>query len=105
MDANKLIKLKEIDYRILKTCGLCVNSSFASPLSSWGECTKHSYDHLKHSSNRRHLSIYRGGTCTEFAQNPKSVGELGRFAEFVRADVAFVVEFCNNLIVREIMES
>lgn len=84
MDANKLEKLKEIDYHIPKTCGLCVHSSFSSPSGEWGECNKHSYDHLKHSAPRRLLSIYRGGTCSGFELNQSALGNLNRFTEFVR---------------------
>jgi hypothetical protein len=84
MDANKLEKLREIDYHVPKTCGLCVHSSFGSPSGFWGECLKHSYDHLKHSDSRRHLSIFRGGTCSGFDPNSQALGELNRFAEFVR---------------------
>lgn len=84
MDANKLSKLKEIDYHIPKTCGLCVHSSFSSLSGQWGECEKHTYDHQKHSESRRLLSIYRGGTCNSFEQSTYETEELNRFAEFVR---------------------
>jgi len=84
MDANKLVKLKEIDYHVPKTCGLCINSSFAAPSGEWGECTKHSYDHQKHTDARRLLSIYRGGTCSGFELSPLALSHLNRFGELVR---------------------
>jgi len=84
MDANKLAKLKEIGYHVPKTCGLCINSQFASHLVEWGECTKHSYDHQKHTDSRRQLSVYRGGTCSGFELSPLALSELHGFAELVR---------------------
>ncbi|MGH9918088.1 MAG: hypothetical protein ACRD6W_04345 [Nitrososphaerales archaeon] len=84
MDANKLARLKEIDFHVPKTCGLCVHSSFAAPSGEWGECMKHNYEHLKHTENCRHLSIYRGGTCNQFEVDSRAVAKLGRFAEFVK---------------------
>ena len=83
MDANKLAKLREIEYRIPKTCGLCDFSSFA-PSSEWGECINHEYDHLKHANNPRFLSIYRGGTCKHFVMSDCHGGKLDKFQEFVR---------------------
>jgi hypothetical protein len=84
MDENKLTKLKEIDYHVPKTCGLCIHSSFASPSGFWGECTKHDYNHLKHSDNPRRLSIYRGGTCNQFESDPRALDSIHRYAELVR---------------------
>jgi hypothetical protein len=84
MDENKRLKLVEIDYHVPKTCGLCIHSSFASPSGFWGECTKLDYNHAKHSSNPRNLSIYRGGTCKQFEPDPHAMEQLNRFSEFVR---------------------
>jgi hypothetical protein len=84
MDENKRLKLVEIDYHVPKTCGLCIHSSFATPSGEWGECVRHNYNHLKHAENPRYLSIFRGGTCNGFEVNPRAIGYLHRFAEFVR---------------------
>jgi hypothetical protein len=84
MDANKLEKLREIDYHVPKTCGLCVHSSFPAPTGEWGECNQFTYHHQKHTESRRYLSIYRGGTCSNFQPDPKAMSQLHRYAELVR---------------------
>jgi hypothetical protein len=84
MDANKLEKLREIDYHVPKTCGLCVHSSFPAPSGEWGECNQFTYEHQKHTESRRYLSIYRGGTCKNFEQDPQALGRIHRYAELVR---------------------
>lgn len=68
MDANKLKKLKEVGYTIQQACTLCKHSTFPHK-SKWGTCDKLTYDHLKHSDSKRHLSIYAFGTCEEFEEN------------------------------------
>jgi hypothetical protein len=65
MDANKEKKFQELDYRIQRSCQLCKFASFRQQ-SNWGKCSKHTYDHLKHSDSNRHLSIYRSGVCPDF---------------------------------------
>lgn len=65
MDANKLQKYHEVVYGIQRSCQLCKFASFRQQ-SNWGQCVKHTYDHLKHSDSNRHLSIYRSGVCADF---------------------------------------
>ena len=84
MDENKLEKLKEIEYNITKTCGICAYSSFRSAGGDWGLCEKHIYEHMKHSKAVRYLSIYRGGICNGFRLNPKSMEQLGKYKEFLK---------------------
>jgi hypothetical protein len=68
MDANKLKKLKEVSYTVQQTCSLCKHSSFPHK-SNWGTCGQFTYDHLKHTDSKRHMSIYRHGTCEGFEEN------------------------------------
>lgn len=62
MDENKLKLLKEIEYKGLYCCGNCTYSQFKIG-SDFGTCSKHIYEHLKHSSKKRELSIYRYAKC------------------------------------------
>ncbi len=84
MDANKMTKLKEVGYHIPETCGICAHSSFNSSGEEWGDCSKHGYDHLKHSDNPRKLSIFRGGVCNQFVSDPIAMQRLGHFKEFLK---------------------
>ena len=63
MDANKLKKLREIGYKISPSCRICVHGRFPSTLGMWGTCMKFSYDHLKHSDQKRELSVNAFGSC------------------------------------------
>lgn len=79
MDANKRQVLEDIGYRIQPTCGGCSHSSF--PSDEWGTCDRHSYEHLKHTGERRHLSVHSSGYCPWF--EPTESWELGAYVEFV----------------------
>ena len=61
MDANKLRQLKAVGYKIQRACFNCVNSEFPSYV--WGTCKLHHYAHLKHTDEKRQLSIHITGTC------------------------------------------
>lgn len=63
-DLNKFAKLREINYTIPVTCGLCVSGEFPDR-GDWGTCKKHQYRHLKHSGEDRGLSIHRIGYCDD----------------------------------------
>lgn len=65
MDANKLEVLREIDYQIHPTCGSCLYSVIR-PGSDYGICGLHTYEHQKHSSKERSLSVNRYGSCPEW---------------------------------------
>lgn len=78
MDANKLKVLRELGYRILPTCSNCVHSFFRQ--DEWGTCDANTYQHEKHTGDRRQLSIHESGTCPKFEMS--TVAHLGRFAEF-----------------------
>lgn len=80
MDQNKLQKLKDIGYKIPKTCGTC--KYFQMHVDEhFGECDKHSYVHLKHSGGKRKLSVVMHGSCNEHEVDDLSY--LHGFKEFV----------------------
>lgn len=81
MDANKAIKLRQIGYKVQKSCGICAHSIF--PNDSWGTCSIHTYSHEKHSDKERQLSIHRSGICPQFEPNEKSFQSMIHFDEFI----------------------
>lgn len=64
MDANKLLKLKEVEYKHQGTCNICLYGDFKEPKNSFGVCLLHEYFHMKHGENRS-LSINRNGVCKD----------------------------------------
>lgn len=62
MDANKLVVLKQIGYKVHRTCGSCVNARFGRG-QVWSTCDIHTYQHEKHTGEPRHLSIHVAGEC------------------------------------------
>jgi len=78
MDKNKTIALKQIDYKINKSCGVCSHGIFLG--KSWGMCNKHTYNHQKHTDTVRQLSIHQSGHCNSFALGKI---DLHGFAEFL----------------------
>jgi len=78
MDENKTIKLKQIDYKINESCGLCSHGLFFG--KSWGECSKNAYEHRKHSKATRLLSIHQSGYCIDFLMGET---DLHGFSEFL----------------------
>ena len=72
MDVNKLKKLRDIDYKINPSCGTCIHS-YITVETDWGICKKHSYNHAKHTTAQRDLSIHRSGS---FFEHPNV--DLGR---------------------------
>jgi len=81
MDKNKLTELRDIGYTIPKTCGLCVHGTF--PNDDWGTCAAHTYNHLKHSDTKRHLSIVKSGACSKFELDEAQAARLGAYREFL----------------------
>ena len=83
MDQNKKKKLKEIGYVIPQTCETCIHSKI-SPGKDFGVCALISYNHLKHSTDVRDLSIYRGGRCEEFyVLDTTELARLGTFVTYL----------------------
>lgn len=65
MDSNKKKKLQEIEYRIVQSCGTCVDADL-SP-DGWGVCKIFKYKHKKHTGEERQLSINQYGVCKAYA--------------------------------------
>jgi len=84
MDKNKLIKLKECEYKIQKCCSLCQWSVFLPFSSYFGTCMKIHYKHLKHFDEERELSINRWGVCNKFdLDEEKSFCMVSNYVEFM----------------------
>lgn len=81
MDANKLVVLREIRYRIVEVCGRCEHSEIA-PGADWGTCRRFTYRHEKHAGAERDLSVHRMGVCPVFEPRSGAL-HLGGFDEFV----------------------
>ena len=81
MDANKLEKLREVNYKLQKSCLLCTYSMFSSE-SNWGECKKFNYKHQNRSGKKRQLSIHKGGVCDSFAIDRTTAQLLRYYTEF-----------------------
>jgi len=67
MDQNKLKVLREVSYSIKPACGLCSFGQFRElEGGDFGTCYKFSYQHQKHTGEKRQLSIFRYGSCPSF---------------------------------------
>jgi hypothetical protein len=80
MDANKLEKLKEINYTINKNCGLCRYAKLSE--DGWGVCINNCYMHIKHNSMME-LSINRYGSCDQFELSDPAQDQLGTYNQFL----------------------
>jgi len=82
MDENKLKVLKDINYKIGPVCGLCKHGEFTADM--WGTCAEHKYSHLKHTGEKRDLSIHRYGHCKNgFRLGSTRADSLQKFREFL----------------------
>jgi hypothetical protein len=81
MDANKRLELLRIGYQIRGACGLCKHGVFA-PKQDFGTCSIYTYQHLKHTGDRRQLSVHQYGSCDSFERD-LTRGNLGLWDEFV----------------------
>jgi hypothetical protein len=82
MDPNKLVELRRIGFKIRKTCKMCKHGTFFNG-SEWGTCAVRTYEHLKHSDAKRHLSVHFAGSCPDLFELSFQVELLGAFAEFL----------------------
>lgn len=84
MDQNKTEKLREIQYRIERHCGICRYSDLEAN-KTWGSCSLHFYEHGKHSDPEMPLSVHRAGSCSAFKLDEAKVEGLGLhgFKEFL----------------------
>ena len=79
MDAAKLETLQQLGYRVLSTCGRCKFATFKG--YEWGTCSKHTYEHKKHTGPARQLSIHRSGCCDPEHFEPKETEDLHGFRQ------------------------
>lgn len=85
MDGNKLEKLREIGYEIKPACGTCCNAWFSSEKTDFGDCDAHIYEHQKHSDQKRHLSVFRYGSCSKWEAGGEVDDDMIHgFKEFLR---------------------
>lgn len=84
-DENKFAKLREIGYSIQPCCGRCAFADL-DYCEVWGTCGKHKYQHLKHTGEKRKVSIHMFGWCKDFAVNPENPYLFGAHAEFLPAE-------------------
>lgn len=82
MDENKRQQLLAIGYAIQGTCGICKHGQF-QPNTAFGTCAIHAYQHLKHTGDKRQLSVYAHGRCPKFLLDD-SKARLGLWQEFVK---------------------
>ena len=81
MDANKEAKLREIGYHIRPACASCTHASIQSG-HTWGTCTLHEYEHVKHTGPKRKLSIHMLGHCRHFEFDQESLNGLANYGQF-----------------------
>ena len=84
MDNNKLKKLTEINYVVPPSCGLCRFARF-SITNLWGDCSRHTYQHLKHTGPARNMSVSRFGVCDKFEPDDRALAQLGKYGKFFKA--------------------
>lgn len=85
MDVNKLKVLRDLDYKIQKVCGNCQHSSFRGG-SLFGVCSVNEYTHLKHTGEKRQLSINYFGSCDKHYPSSRFESQLEGFKEFFDTD-------------------
>jgi hypothetical protein len=78
MDKNKAARLRELGYKLHKTCGRCKHANISRG-SSWGSCKEQTYFHDKHNRTMP-LSINASGSCPQFKQH--SLDDVHGFKEF-----------------------
>lgn len=87
MDVNKLEVLKKVGYRVHQCCGFCAHGRFSSDMTMWGTCAKFEYSHLKHTGDKRQMSICRMGQCEADyvpVMDTDLDTRLGTFKQFLR---------------------
>lgn len=78
MDANKIAKLKDAEYKIEDACVLC--KAFRPGAGMWGTCRKHRYQHEKHTGVPRECSVVVFGHCPDFEGDEAKVATiLGKY--------------------------
>lgn len=81
MDQNKAEALRAMRYKV-EACGMCEHADL-NPLTDWGTCRRFTYEHGKHTGDRRPVSINRHGTCPDFTPRETAPVLLHGFVEFL----------------------
>jgi len=81
-DENKFEMLGEVCYTVRACCEICVHGTFPSPASLWGTCAHITYEHKKHTGDKRQLSINRIGVCKVFDADDAKLDKLQSFRNF-----------------------
>lgn len=84
MDANKLILLNHVDYKVCRCCYFCKHAEPFLAHNNWSTCRKHLYQHLKHTGEMRQMSILKFGVCRDFEFADVYQTGLGAFSQFLR---------------------
>lgn len=84
MDTNKLKVLKEIGYKVYRTCNNCKHAYFNRGFI-FAACKKYTYEHLKHTESHRELSIVSDGICKshEYREFYEQTLEDSGFTQFL----------------------
>lgn len=84
-DENKFAKLREVGYKIPGLCAFCQCGDFTKTGATWGTCSKHLYEHGKHTGEARGVSIHFLGSCPSFVEDPQKMARqgLGAHEEFL----------------------
>lgn len=83
MDMNKRQELLNIEYSIQGNCSNCEHGRFDHK-AAFGVCSLHSYQHLKHTGDKRQLSVYAHGRCPKFELEDGKKAQLGLWQEFLQ---------------------
>lgn len=83
-DVNKFEALRAAQYEIPRCCALCHGGDFPSANSPWGDCTRVTYAHVKHTGPARGVSIVRWGVCKHFLPDAGRRIALGAHLEFFK---------------------
>lgn len=73
-DKTKLAQLSKLNYKIAKSCSLCVFGDFKGT-TLWGSCNRATYQHQKH-THKKLLSIHRAGVCDAFEFDAEKLTDL-----------------------------
>ena len=80
-DENKFEMLGEVCYTVRACCAICAHGTFIG-LAQWGTCAKHTYEHKKHTGDKRQMSINILGVCKTFEADEAKLARLQSFRNF-----------------------
>lgn len=88
-DENKLKVINARGVTIARVCGNCLFADFDTPRSSWGLCTKSTYEHAKYGRRLQPANVIF--TCPEWKPHPEQerIRELGKYTNLICKDAVF----------------